>query len=309
MRRCTEGAVVWRAVNSLFEYLPVAALIDSAVLCLHGPNPHPHPNTNPGPNPSPNPSPNPNQTLCLHGGLGLSLHSLDQLKGLPRPAKVSPTPTTPTIPTTPTTPNTPAMPAQVDMRATRGVGRLLNDILWSDPTDSDCLEGVLPNARGPNTVQFGPDRVRAFCDANGLKLVIRAHQCVNDGFEYFAQVRTQVRSSMLYYSADEAPLTVVTCFAQGRLLTLFSAPDYGGKFTNDGAMLVINRDLHGPPPPPPPRARMQCIPTPMQPPCLPPCCPLLNAPTRDAYRPLTALLGATSRHPLARPRGGPLGMG
>ena len=74
------------------------------------------------------------------------------------------------------------------MRATRGVGRLLNDILWSDPTDSDCLEGVLPNARGPNTVQYGPDRVRAFCDANGLKLVIRAHQCVNDGFEYFAQV-------------------------------------------------------------------------------------------------------------------------
>ena len=33
LRRCTEGAVVWRAVNSLFEYLPVAALIDSAVLC------------------------------------------------------------------------------------------------------------------------------------------------------------------------------------------------------------------------------------------------------------------------------------
>ena len=36
LRRCTEGAVVWRAVNSLFEYLPVAALIDSAVLCPHG---------------------------------------------------------------------------------------------------------------------------------------------------------------------------------------------------------------------------------------------------------------------------------
>ena len=106
------------------------------------------------------------------------------------------------------------------MRATRGVGRLLNDILWSDPTDSDGLEGVMPNARGPNTVQFGPDRVRAFCDANKLKLVVRGHQCVRDGFEYFAQ---------------------------GRLLTLFSAPDYGAHFTNDGAMLVINRDLHAPP--------------------------------------------------------------
>ena len=161
LRRCAEGLIVWRAVNALFEMMPVAALVDGAV-------------------------------LCVHGGLGLSLHSLEQLKGLPRPAKV-------------------------DMRATRGVGRLLNDILWSDPTDSDCVEGVVPNARGPNTVQFGPDRVRAFCDANALKLVVRAHQCVRDGFEYFAQ---------------------------GRLLTVFSAPDYGARFTNDGAMLVINRDLH-----------------------------------------------------------------
>ena len=66
--RCAEGLVVWQQVNALFEMMPVAALVDGAV-------------------------------LCLHGGLGLSLHSLDQLKGLPRPAKV-------------------------DMRATRGVGRM-----------------------------------------------------------------------------------------------------------------------------------------------------------------------------------------
>ena len=155
------------------------------------------------------------------------------------------------------------------MRATRGVGRLLNDILWSDPTDSDCLEGVLPNARGPNTVQFGPDRVRAFCDANGLKLVIRAHQCVNDGFEYFAQ---------------------------GRLLTLFSAPDYGGKFTNDGAMLVINRDLHVLPPPRHPNSRATSLPPPYRPltaPLPPPYHPH-TAPLPPPYRPL-----ATPYHPLA----------
>ena len=55
--RCAEGLVVWQQVNALFEMMPVAALVDGAV-------------------------------LCLHGGLGLSLHSLDQLKGLPRPAKL-----------------------------------------------------------------------------------------------------------------------------------------------------------------------------------------------------------------------------
>ena len=58
---------------------------------------------------------------------------------------------------------------------------LLNEVLWSDPTDSDEKAGCHPNARGPNTVSYGPDRVRDFCEANGLKLLVRAHQCVQDG--------------------------------------------------------------------------------------------------------------------------------
>lgn len=33
-------------------------------------------------------------------------------------------------------------------------------------------------------------------------------------------------------------------FAEGRLITLFSAPDYGAQHENDGAMLVISRELH-----------------------------------------------------------------
>ena len=87
---------------------------------------------------------------------------------------------------------------QVDL-STKSV---LNEVLWSDPTDSDERTGCHPNARGPNTVSYGPDRVRAFCDANGLKLIMRAHQCVQDGFEWCAH---------------------------GRLLTVFSAPDYGAR--------------------------------------------------------------------------------
>ena len=34
--RCAEGLVVWQQVNALFEMMPVAALVDGAVLCLHG---------------------------------------------------------------------------------------------------------------------------------------------------------------------------------------------------------------------------------------------------------------------------------
>lgn len=33
---------------------------------------------------------------------------------------------------------------------------------------------------------FGPDRVAEFCDRNNLQMMIRAHECVMDGFERFA---------------------------------------------------------------------------------------------------------------------------
>ena len=55
--------------------------------------------------------------------IGDQLHSLSQLHQLPRPAAVD-----------------------LSCRS------LLNDVLWSDPTDSDGRLGVQPNARGPNTV-------------------------------------------------------------------------------------------------------------------------------------------------------------
>lgn len=157
VRRCRDGAAVWLAINRVFEWLPVAALVDNCV-------------------------------LCVHGGIGESLQTLAQLEGLPRPSVVD-----------------------LSKRS------LLNEVLWSDPTDSDERNGCHPNARGPNTVSYGPDRVRSFCESNGLKLLVRAHQCVQDGFEFCAH---------------------------GRVLTLFSAPDYGARWKNDAAMLVINRELH-----------------------------------------------------------------
>ena len=60
-------------------------------------------------------------------------------------------------------------------------GDLLLDLLWSDPTASDQVEGIQPSPRGVNLVTFGPDRVRAFCEANSLQVIIRAHECVMDG--------------------------------------------------------------------------------------------------------------------------------
>ena len=159
-RRCANGNAVWTALNSVFEWLPICAVVEKSI-------------------------------LCVHGGLGASITTLAQLAALPRPAAV-------------------------DLRAATAQACTMLDALWSDPTDSDEQPGVLPNARGPNTVKYGPDRVKAFCDANKLTLIVRAHQCVQDGFEFFAE---------------------------GRLLTLFSAPDYGGCYNNDGAIVIVSRDL------------------------------------------------------------------
>ena len=50
-------------------------------------------------------------------------------------------------------------------------------------------------------VWLQPDRVMEFCNNNDLQLIVRAHECVMDGFERFAQ---------------------------GHLITLFSATNYCG---------------------------------------------------------------------------------
>ena len=72
--------------------------------------------------------------------------------------------------------------------------------------------------RGSNTCRFGPDRVREFCDKNGLSMIIRAHECVQAGYEYFADMK---------------------------LLTVFSATNYCNQYDNDGAMIVLIRDENG----------------------------------------------------------------
>ena len=72
-----------------------------------------------------------------------------------------------------------------------------------------------PSGTG-NIVKFGPDRVREFLDKNALNYIIRAHECVQDGIERFAD---------------------------GGLITVFSATDYCGRHKNAGAILVVRKNL------------------------------------------------------------------
>ena len=58
--------------------------------------------------------------------------------------------------------------------------------------------------------------VDAFLAKNNLSLIVRAHQVVEDGYEFFHE-----RS----------------------LVTLFSAPNYCGQFDNAGALMMVKEDL------------------------------------------------------------------
>ncbi|CAK8575737.1 unnamed protein product [Lathyrus sativus] len=150
-----DGIWTWHRINRLFNWLPLAALIEKKI-------------------------------ICMHGGIGRSINHLEQIENIQRP---------------------------ITMEAGSIV---LMDLLWSDPTENDSVEGLRPNARGPGLVTFGPDRVMEFCNNNDLQLIVRAHECVMDGFERFAQ---------------------------GHLITLFSATNYCGTANNAGAILVLGRDL------------------------------------------------------------------
>lgn len=63
---------------------------------------------------------------------------------------------------------------------------------------------------------FGSDIISSFLRKNELDLICRAHQVVEDGYEFFAKKQ---------------------------LVTIFSAPNYCGEFNNSGAMMRIEGDL------------------------------------------------------------------
>lgn len=90
---------------------------------------------------------------------------------------------------------------------------LLCDLLWSDP-DKD-VQGWGENDRGVSFT-FGADVVNKFLHRHDLDLICRAHQVVEDGYEFFAK---------------------------RQLVTLFSAPNYCGEFDNAGGMMSVDETL------------------------------------------------------------------
>ena len=142
---------LWKAFTDLFNYLPVAALIDDKI-------------------------------LCMHGGLSPDLKNIQNIQDISRPTDI---------------------PDQ----------GLLCDLLWSDP-DKEAVD-YDENDRGVSVI-FGEKVVTDFNKKNDLDLIIRAHQVVDEGYEFFAN---------------------------RQLITIFSAPNYCGEFDNSAGIMIIDDSL------------------------------------------------------------------
>lgn len=86
-----------------------------------------------------------------------------------------------------------------------------------------------------------PDRVSDFCKRNKLQLIIRAHECVMDGFERFAQGQLITLFSATNYCGKQSFFVqgIVQCSSFCSLIWLLRA----GTANNAGAILVVGRGL------------------------------------------------------------------
>ncbi|KAK9471282.1 Metallo-dependent phosphatase-like protein [Dipodascopsis tothii] len=92
-----------------------------------------------------------------------------------------------------------------------GQSGLMMEMLWTDPQPQP---GRGPSKRGVG-MQFGPDVTKRFCDSNGLRAVIRSHEVRMGGYEVEHD---------------------------GRLITVFSAPNYCDSQGNKGAVINMTAD-------------------------------------------------------------------
>ena len=117
-----------------FSYMPIAAVIDKSI-------------------------------LCVHGGIGPGVMSLNQLRDIERPIY-----------------NFQQEP--------------ISSILWSDPIER--MSGFAPSTRGTGYF-FGEDIIMNFFELNNLELMVRGHEMVQNGVDVIHGGRVVTVFSASYY--------------------------------------------------------------------------------------------------------------
>ena len=125
---------VFKKINEVFDFLPFGVLVD-------------------------------NNILCIHGGIGCSINSLDDINNIPRPIKVNQNPEN-----------------HFEMN--------ILDLIYSEYYEDDEEENndlySINNLRDINKrgfiVTYGKKRLDEFMDKNKINLIIAAHKFVKEGF-------------------------------------------------------------------------------------------------------------------------------
>lgn len=138
---------IFKAFMDAFSFLPLIAIVD-------------------------------NYILCVHGGIGPNWYSLGQVNHISRPLN--------------------------DFDSD-----LLNSMLWSDPNED--IDNYAPSNRGVGYL-YGQNAVKEFLSKTHMKIIIRAHECVSDGYQ---------------------------SLFDGKLITVFGASNYCGLVGNKAAVLEV----------------------------------------------------------------------
>ncbi|KAK8146193.1 sporulation-induced protein [Beauveria asiatica] len=122
------------------------------------------------------------EVLCVHGGLSPEIRTIDQIRVVARAQEI---------------PHEGAF----------------CDLVWSDPEE---VETWAISPRGAGWL-FGDKVATEFNHVNGLKLIARAHQLVNEGYKYH--------------------------FSENSVVTVWSAPNYCYRCGNVASIMTVDKDL------------------------------------------------------------------
>jgi len=122
------------------------------------------------------------KVLCIHGGLSPDIKTLDHIRTIERKIEI---------------------PHEGPFC----------DLMWSDPED---IETWQMSPRGAGWI-FGGRVTKEFNHLNGLELIARAHQLVQEGYKYW--------------------------FPEQSLVTVWSAPNYCYRCGNVASIMSLNEDL------------------------------------------------------------------
>uniref|UniRef100_A0A0R3S255 Serine/threonine-protein phosphatase n=1 Tax=Elaeophora elaphi TaxID=1147741 RepID=A0A0R3S255_9BILA len=90
------------------------------------------------------------------------------------------------------------------------------DLMWSDPDNDPCAKGFTPNKIRNASWMFGQDVIRECVAALDVDMIVRAHEVVKNGHQ-------------------------IDC--DGKLCTVFTAPNYCGSDGNCGSIMRVTEDL------------------------------------------------------------------